>query len=41
VWWACGPDPRGRYGSLAEFAERHGLVDDAALWRKASAALAR
>jgi archaemetzincin len=39
VWWACRFDPKTRYERLAEFAERHHLVDEARAWRAALAAV--
>lgn len=34
VCWACRADPADRYRKLAEFAEKHGLPDEASFWRK-------
>lgn len=34
VWWACKADPLKRYRSLAEFAEKHSLNDEAKFWRE-------
>ncbi len=36
---ATGADPRKRFDELAEFAERHGLVTEAAFWKRSSATL--
>ena len=34
IWWACGANPAKWYASLAEFAEQHGMKEEAALWRR-------
>jgi len=39
IWWACGLEPVKRYGSLAEFAEKHELKAEGEYWRKAEAAV--
>lgn len=36
VCWASGADPAARFRKLAEFAEKHGLPDEAEFWRKSS-----
>jgi archaemetzincin len=41
VWWACQLDPGDRYERLAEFADAHGLTEEAAFWRDSRAALSR
>ncbi len=35
VWWTCGVEPIARYRQLLEFAEKHGLDEEAAYWSKA------
>jgi archaemetzincin len=34
VWWTCGVEPKARYRRLLEFAEKHGLEEEAAYWQK-------
>jgi archaemetzincin len=41
IWWSCGAQPDKWYAALADFAEKHELNDQAALWRKCSDALAQ
>lgn len=33
IWWACGAKPDRWFAGLAEFAEKHDLKEEAALWR--------
>jgi archaemetzincin len=35
IWWFCGVDPAERFERLLDFAETHGLSEDAGLWRSA------
>jgi archaemetzincin len=35
IWWTCGVEPNARYRKLLEFAEKHGLDDEAAYWQQA------
>jgi archaemetzincin len=39
VWWACRVDAAARYARLVEFAESHGLADEARFWRRSLVAL--
>jgi archaemetzincin len=41
IWWACGAKPARWYAGLAEFAEKRDLKDEAALWNKCRAAVAK
>ncbi len=34
LWWACGAKPDRWYAGLTEFAEKHELKAEAALWKK-------
>jgi archaemetzincin len=34
IWWACGAKPDRWFAGLAEFAEKHELKEEAALWTK-------
>jgi len=41
IWWACGAQPEKWFEALAGFAEKHQFKDEAVLWRKCQAALAK
>jgi archaemetzincin len=41
IWWACGAKPEKWYAGLTEFAEKHGLKDEAALWKQCHEAIAK
>src|SRR5262245_41837462 len=35
IWWTCAVEPKARYRRLLEFAEKHGLEEEAAYWQNA------
>jgi archaemetzincin len=39
LWWVCSQNPARRAAKLADFADRHGLKDEAKLWRAEAQAL--
>ncbi|HEX6812845.1 MAG TPA: archaemetzincin [Planctomycetota bacterium] len=41
LWWACRLDPLPRYQKLAEFAQRNGLANEEAEWRRRLEALGK